>query len=136
VILIKAYQDCFQKWQQCWEQCINAGGEYFEGDKAHSVAGMSEKIIKKILPKLFEQITYMSVLRTDIGVALIQDKLNEVPFHDQKICVWCGVVCHYCYMNGRTHIIWIIVLSCVWVTIDGVWIGNWIYWPLTDHNNK
>jgi hypothetical protein len=20
------------------------------------------------------------------------------------------------------------------VTIDGIWIGNWIYWPLTDHN--
>jgi hypothetical protein len=37
----------FQKWQQRWEQCINAGGEYIEGDKAHSVAGMSEKIIKK-----------------------------------------------------------------------------------------
>jgi hypothetical protein len=27
--------------------CINPGGEYFEGDKAHSVAGMSERIIKK-----------------------------------------------------------------------------------------
>jgi hypothetical protein len=39
----KAYQDCFQKWQQLWEWCINAGGEYFEGGKAHSVAGMSKK---------------------------------------------------------------------------------------------
>jgi transposase len=45
----KAYQDCFQKWQRCWEQCISAGGEYFEGDKAHSVAGMSEKKYKKIV---------------------------------------------------------------------------------------
>jgi hypothetical protein len=45
-ILKKAYQDCFQKWQWRWERCINAGGEYFEGDKAHSFAGMSEKIIK------------------------------------------------------------------------------------------
>jgi hypothetical protein len=42
----KPYQDCFQKWQWCWERYINAGGEYFEGEKAHSVAGMSEKIIK------------------------------------------------------------------------------------------
>jgi hypothetical protein len=42
----KAYQDCFQKWQRRWERCINAGGEYFEGDKAHSVAGISEIIIK------------------------------------------------------------------------------------------
>jgi hypothetical protein len=32
------YQDCFQKWQWRWERCINAGGEYFEGIKAHSVA--------------------------------------------------------------------------------------------------
>jgi hypothetical protein len=39
----KAYQDCCQKWQRRWELCINAGGEYFEGDTAHSVAGMSKK---------------------------------------------------------------------------------------------
>jgi hypothetical protein len=26
------------------------------------------------------------------------------------------------------------ILSHVWVTVDGVWIGNWIYWTLTDHN--
>jgi hypothetical protein len=60
VILKKAYQDCYQKWQQHWERCISAGGEYFEGDKAHSVAGLSEKIIKKIVPKLFEQTTYVT----------------------------------------------------------------------------
>jgi hypothetical protein len=40
----KAYQDCFQKWQRHWERCINAGGEYFEGDKAPSVAGMFGKL--------------------------------------------------------------------------------------------
>jgi hypothetical protein len=34
----EAYQDCFQKWQRRWERCINVGGEYVEGDKAHSVA--------------------------------------------------------------------------------------------------
>jgi hypothetical protein len=27
-------------------------------------------------------------------------------------------------------------LTCVWVTTDGVLIGNWIYWPLRDHNYK
>jgi hypothetical protein len=26
VVQKKAYQDCFQKWQRCWERCINAGG--------------------------------------------------------------------------------------------------------------
>jgi hypothetical protein len=40
----KGIQDYFQKWQRRWEWCINAGGEYFKGDKAHSVAGMSEKL--------------------------------------------------------------------------------------------
>jgi transposase len=40
----KACSDCSQKWQRRWERCINAGGEYFEGDKAHLVAGMSEKL--------------------------------------------------------------------------------------------
>jgi hypothetical protein len=47
IILKKAYQDCFHKWQQRWERCINAGEEYFESDMAQSVVGMSEKIIKK-----------------------------------------------------------------------------------------
>jgi hypothetical protein len=28
------------------------------------------------------------------------------------------------------------VLSCVTVAIDGVWIGNRIYWLLTARNNK
>jgi hypothetical protein len=53
----KAYQDYFHKWQWHWEQCFNAEGEYFEGDKTHS-AGMSKKITKKIFPKLFVQSTY------------------------------------------------------------------------------
>jgi hypothetical protein len=42
----KAYQDCFQRWRQRWERCVNAEEEYFEGDKAHTVAGMSKKYIK------------------------------------------------------------------------------------------
>jgi hypothetical protein len=28
------------------------------------------------------------------------------------------------------------ILSRILVTIDGVWIGNWIYWPLTNRNCK
>jgi hypothetical protein len=48
-ILKKVYQDCFQKWQWHWKQCINAGGEHSEGDKAHSVAGMTKKY-KNIVP--------------------------------------------------------------------------------------
>jgi len=27
------FQDTFQKWKKCWEQCIKSGGEYFEGDR-------------------------------------------------------------------------------------------------------
>jgi cation transport regulator ChaB len=52
-ILKKVYQYCFQKWQRHWERCIDAGGEYFEGDKAHSVAGMSKKNYKKNSSKTF-----------------------------------------------------------------------------------
>jgi hypothetical protein len=80
-----------QKWQQRWEQYIYAGGEYFEGNKAHSVAGMSEKIIKTIIRKIFEQTTYMSMLRIGIGAVLNPRQTYEAPLHDQKICVWCGV---------------------------------------------
>jgi hypothetical protein len=54
----KAYQNSFQKWQRSWERYINEGGENFEGDKAHSVAGVSEKKYK-IVPKLSEQTAYI-----------------------------------------------------------------------------
>jgi hypothetical protein len=40
-----------------------------------------------------------------------------------------------------TKVAWIRKLTCFWnsiatclVTIDWVWIGNWMYWPLTDRN--
>ena len=26
------FQGCFQAWQKCWDHCIRAKGEYFEGD--------------------------------------------------------------------------------------------------------
>jgi len=26
------FQECFQAWQKCWDRCIRAKGEYFEGD--------------------------------------------------------------------------------------------------------
>jgi len=26
------FQGCFQAWQKCWDRCIRAKGEYFEGD--------------------------------------------------------------------------------------------------------
>jgi len=33
VIPQNTFQDAFQNWKKCWEQCIKSGGEYFEGDK-------------------------------------------------------------------------------------------------------
>jgi len=26
------FNECFQKWQNCWDHCIQAQGNYFEGD--------------------------------------------------------------------------------------------------------
>jgi hypothetical protein len=26
------FNECFQKWQNCWNHCIQAQGDYFEGD--------------------------------------------------------------------------------------------------------
>jgi hypothetical protein len=28
------------------------------------------------------------------------------------------------------------IFACMTVTIGGIWISNWIYWPLTDRNYK
>jgi hypothetical protein len=26
------YNECFLKWKNCWDRCIQAEGDYFEGD--------------------------------------------------------------------------------------------------------
>jgi len=31
-MLTPAYFEYFQKWQNCWDHCIQAQGDYFEGD--------------------------------------------------------------------------------------------------------
>jgi hypothetical protein len=38
--------------------------------------------------------------------------------------------------NNRNNHLEVNLLSRVWVTIDGIWIGNWIYWTLTERNCK
>jgi hypothetical protein len=30
------FQHAFQQWQQCWDQCVAAQGDYFEGDAAQT----------------------------------------------------------------------------------------------------
>jgi len=31
-IFIEDFRQCFQKWEQCWDYCIQSQVEYFEGD--------------------------------------------------------------------------------------------------------
>jgi hypothetical protein len=31
-VLEKEFQESFQKWRRLWDRCLNAGGNYFEGD--------------------------------------------------------------------------------------------------------
>jgi transposase len=30
------FQHAFQQWQQCWNRCVDAQGDYFEGDAAQT----------------------------------------------------------------------------------------------------
>jgi hypothetical protein len=39
-------------------------------------------------------------------------------------------------INVMSTRIYVYILSRIWVTIDGVWIGNWIYWTFTERNYK
>jgi hypothetical protein len=53
-------------------------------------------------------------------------------FHMLLVCV-----SYYCWCRGRPSLVyWFIILSRVWVTIDGVWVRNWIYWAFTERNYK
>jgi len=31
-LIQKDFQEVFQKWRRRWDQCLHAGGNYFEGD--------------------------------------------------------------------------------------------------------
>jgi hypothetical protein len=73
VIPIRAYQDCSQKWQRVGSGASAQEGSTLKVIKAHSVAGMSEKIIKQMVPKLSEQTTYLCL-----------EKLTGI----QAICTW------------------------------------------------
>ena len=33
-LIEKGFQEVFQKWKRQWDQCLHAGGNYFEGDGA------------------------------------------------------------------------------------------------------
>jgi hypothetical protein len=35
IIPQNAFQDTFQNWKERWKQCIDSGGEYFEGHKSY-----------------------------------------------------------------------------------------------------
>ena len=33
-LLQKDFKEVFRDWEQCMKKCVEAGGNYFEGDKA------------------------------------------------------------------------------------------------------
>jgi hypothetical protein len=47
--------------------------------------------------------------------------------HNTNLRLWSNCIM-VVFWQSRTGLICFIV-SRVWVTIDGVWVGNWIYWP-------
>jgi hypothetical protein len=48
---------------------------------------------------------------------------------------WCGGLMIKIQCSVQSNHFWH-QLSRVWVTVVGVWIGYWIYWPLTGRNYK
>jgi hypothetical protein len=38
-LIEKDFQEGFQKWRRWWDQCLHAGGNYFEGDGGRQVLG-------------------------------------------------------------------------------------------------
>jgi hypothetical protein len=58
------------------------------------------------------------------------------PFHVVPYFVFSLVAIPKPFFLKPVHVFFPIssILSQVWVITDGVWIGNWIYWTLTDHN--
>jgi hypothetical protein len=65
-----------------------------------------------------------------------QSLMSEICKVEQHLWVSC---CQN-WLGTQAYFILIIKLHCirivshVWMTIDGVWIGNWIYWTPTDSN--
>jgi hypothetical protein len=34
-LMLEDISECFKKWQNCWDCCIQAQGDYFEGDSGN-----------------------------------------------------------------------------------------------------
>jgi len=35
MLMLADFNECFQKWQNHWDRCIQAQGDYFEGDSTN-----------------------------------------------------------------------------------------------------
>jgi hypothetical protein len=50
--------------------------------------------------------------------------------------IMCELVLKRLLKHKQDAMWWEKILSRDWVSVDGVWIGNWIYWTLTERNYK
>jgi hypothetical protein len=64
-----------------------------------------------------------------VGIDRLQAKATEFV---SLFVLRTSISCYYYYFSTHKSCI----LSRLLVTIDGVWIGEWIYWPLTGRNYK
>jgi hypothetical protein len=67
-------------------------------------------------------------LHNDVQDGGTDNKLSPIAY------VYRSAARHRSHKDSHEHVG--LILSRVWVTIHGVWIGNWIYWTLTDRNYK
>jgi hypothetical protein len=35
ILTIENFQGCMKSWETCWDRCIHAQGDYFEGDRGN-----------------------------------------------------------------------------------------------------
>jgi hypothetical protein len=83
-------------------------------------------IFKQYIPEKYKWVCTIYKLCYETGQLMgINFEKDEVPHRHWQLHVW-----EWKVSEGDT------ILSCVWVTIVGAWIDNWIYWPLTDFNYK
>jgi hypothetical protein len=69
-------------------------------------------------------------------VSTIYNQLNQFTLTFYFFCYYSPTLAMFTVFRGKIICVIYSIVTCMSVTIDGVWIGNCIYWTLTELNYK
>jgi hypothetical protein len=81
------FQEAFQKWRRLWDQCLHAGGNYFEGDGGRQALMVSFTIFTASVRNILDRPSYVQWLLLEwCWTFIIFTKCNYINFWTNNCC--------------------------------------------------